>query len=164
MEHSLSPPLQHPSSLAAGRWVSKVSSTLRHYSDCTWINSDINVTSVRLGAHAFSGFAAMPKTSWRVQQQLCNAIWKDIPTSSKEQQDTDYFLWISRKYFQFPEDQWVEGVVTGRSQILLSAIFLKRSYYFWKLFLENRIAQDFPLGLLKSRGDIEAGWSWQVEN
>lgn len=52
----------------------------------------------------------------------------------------------------------------GRSQVLISVIFPKRLYYIWKLFLENGIAQDFPLGLLKSRGDIEAGWSWQAEN
>lgn len=39
----------------------------------------------------------------------------------------------------------------GRNQVFIRVIFHKRSYYIWKLFLENGI------GLLKLRGDTEAG-------
>lgn len=79
---------------------------------------------------------------------------------SKEEQDTDYFLWSYRNCFQSPEDLWVDGGVTGRSQVPTNAIFLKRSHYIWNLISEHGIAQNFPLRLLNPKGDIEAGWFW----
>lgn len=85
-------------SLATERWVSKDLPVLRNYTDCTWINRMPRMSILWCWVHAHSV---------HLLKSLSLTTALTFQTSlllSKEQQNTDYFPWISGKFCQSPEN------------------------------------------------------------